>query len=367
VFWKQHYLAVLLLLLAVPARADGPASKFRVISPRENDIEATGINQRGDITGYEWVEEAQQPGVLTQRPFVSIGKEFLELPLLKGYTTTAPAAISDGDRVVGRVGKPAPPGVRVMLRNQAFVWDRDLGIRGLGALPGDWASFATGISRNGRRISGYSIGDNRSRACFWNQNPNGDGWTSQALPQESQLGSTVVAISGDGKQIAAVDGTVTCLWSEGDNGTWSRTEIAAAGDTFPLMPRAVNDAGMVVGFKHAYNGSNTAAVWTKAAGLVILPKLAGYEKSEGLAVNNQGVVVGLIDGPSGSQLGPNAFILEGGALRLLTEGGPNLAFATGINDRGEIVGVFETPEGEGPRLPSIAPIPVAFPKAQPAQ
>jgi len=65
--------------------------------------------------------------------------------------------------VVGRASKPAPKGVRVPLRNQAFVWDAKGGIRGLGVLQDDWASLACGISRDGRRISGFSVGDDRKQ------------------------------------------------------------------------------------------------------------------------------------------------------------------------------------------------------------
>ena len=105
--------------------------------------------------------------MLDQVPFFARGKQITYLPLLKGYTATFPAAVSDDGTVVGRASKPAPKGVRVPLRNQAFVWDAKGGIRGLGVLQDDWASLACGISRDGRRISGFSVGDNRNRACVW--------------------------------------------------------------------------------------------------------------------------------------------------------------------------------------------------------
>ena len=45
-------------------------------------------------------------------------------------------------------------------------------------------------------ISGFSVGDNRVRACVWDRD--GDGWTATALPQESpQLGTNVIPISPD--------------------------------------------------------------------------------------------------------------------------------------------------------------------------
>jgi hypothetical protein len=52
----------------------------------------------------------------------------------------------------------------------------------------------------------------------------------------------------------------------------------------------------------------------------------------------------MIDGPNGSQVGPNAFVYEEGRLRILEEGGPNFGSATAINDRGQVAGVFEKEE-----------------------
>src|SRR4051812_19258516 len=149
--------------------ADEPVRKFQVVTPKDDGIIATGINDRGDIIGFEWIEEKARPGVLDQVPFFARGKEITYLPLLKGYTATFPADVSDDGTVVGRASKPAPEGVRVPLRNQAFIWDAKGGIRGLGTLEDDWASLACGISRDGRRISGFSVGDNRVRACVWDR------------------------------------------------------------------------------------------------------------------------------------------------------------------------------------------------------
>src|SRR5688572_26501283 len=116
------------------ARADEPAKTYRVVAPKGDGIIATGINGRGDIVGLEWAEEKDHPGVLSQRPFFARGEQMTYLPTLAGYTATHPAAVADGGRVVGRASKPAPSGARVTLRNQAFVWEAETGIRGLGAL-----------------------------------------------------------------------------------------------------------------------------------------------------------------------------------------------------------------------------------------
>ena len=96
------------------------------------------------------------------------------------------------------------------------------GIRGLGALEGDTASFASDITPDGRRISGFSVGNNRVRACIWDRD--GTGWKAEVLPSpsSSNLGSTVVAISDNGKLAAAVDGEKPCLWSRQESGRWTQ-------------------------------------------------------------------------------------------------------------------------------------------------
>lgn len=332
-------------LIAIAAAAE-PAHRYQVVTPKDNDIIATGINGRGEIVGFEWKEDPRHPGVIDQVPFFARGKAMTYLPLLEGYTATFPAAVSDDGRVVGRASKPAPPEVRVPLHNQAFVWDAQAGIRGLGVLENDWASFACGITRDGRRISGYSVGDNRLRACVWEDD--GGSWKGTALPHASRLGSTTVAISGDGRFVAAVDGAAPCLWTRDASGRWTREQI---GDDGSLVPRAVNDSATVVGVRFARDGLPHAVIWSRQDGAKLLAEPEGYIRSEALAINNAGAVVGMVDGPGGSKIGPNAFVFEADRLRLLDEGGPNFGSATAINDRGQVAGVLETKEDVEPAAP----------------
>jgi uncharacterized membrane protein len=329
------------MLLAASAGADEPARKYEVVSPKDDGIIATGINRRGEVIGFEWVEEKETPGVISQMPFLAKGKSMTRVPLLAGYTATFPAGLSDDGLVVGRVSKAAAPGVRVHLRNQAFLWDARNGIRGLGALKDDAASFASGVSSDGRLISGFSVGPDRVRACVWQRD--GEGWLGMAMPHEFQLGSNTVAISNDGKNVTAVDGVVACLWSREGSGPWTRRVIA---EPAALVPRAVNNAGTVVGLRYTPDGNTHAIVWSRDAGLKVLDEPEGYVKAEANAINNEGVVVGLIDGPNGSKTGPNAFVYERGKMRVMTEGGPAFTSATAINDRGQVAGVLEKDDEE---------------------
>jgi probable HAF family extracellular repeat protein len=339
---KRIFLVMAAFALQAAARADEPAAKYRLVTPKDDGIVAVALNGRGDLVGFEWVEEKERPGVVDQVPFCAKGKKLIKLPLLAGYTATHPAGISDTGLVVGRASKPAPRGQRVYLRNQAFIWDEATGIRGLGALKDDSASFACGVTRQGTCISGVSVGDNRVRACVWERV--GDAWNGTALPQANQLGSQVVVISDNGRYVASIDGEVPCLWSRSDRGPWAREVIGGSG---ALAPRAVNNAGIVVGLSYTREGLTHAVIWTRGVGIKHLEKPKGYVRSEANAINNAGVVVGMADGPRGSAVGPNAFVYEKGRLRLIDECGPAFTSATAINDAGQVAGVLDKEDAAG--------------------
>jgi hypothetical protein len=179
------------------------------------------------------------------------------------------------------------------------------------------------------------------RACIWDRA--GDSWKSTALPYVSNLGSNVVAMSDNGKFVTAVDGEKPVLWTERPGGQWKEEFIGVPGS---LVPRGVNNSGMVVGLRFTFDALTHAVVWTRDTGLKVLEKPKDYVRSEALAVNNGGIVVGMVDGPSGSKIGPSAFVYEQGHLRLLDEGGPSFASAQAINDNLQVSGVFEREEKE---------------------
>ncbi|MGC8641930.1 MAG: HAF repeat-containing protein [Isosphaeraceae bacterium] len=338
------------LMLRGPLLGDEPSNRFQIVTPKTDGVSAVAINGHGEIVGFEWVESKKTPGVVEEQPFFARGKTLTRLPLLQGYTATFPAALSDDGTVVGRSSKPAPLGVAVPLRNQAFIWTAAGGIRGLGVLEGDRTSIASDITSNGRRISGFSVGEYRVRACIWERK--GNGWKATALPFVSNLGSQVVAMSDDGKHISAVDGEKPVLWTEVADGQWKEEFIGLPGS---FVPRGVNNSGTVVGVRFTFDGLTHAVLWSREAGQKQLEKPQGYVRSEALAVNNQGIVVGMVDGPRGSKTGPNAFVHEQGRLRLLDEGGPTFASAQAINDHRQVTGVFEKEEeDEHPAAPGKA-------------
>jgi len=333
------------VLTALGAADEPPkALAYQLVSPFDEGSTVTGLNDRGDVVGFHWEPENGNPDILYEAPFFARGKTITRLPLLKGYTATFPAGVSDDGLVVGRVAKPAPPGVRVDLRNQAFVWTAEKGIEGLGAPEGYVSSFATGVSRDGRRISGFLLGERLLQGCLWERSGDGDGWKAVILPEADDLGSNVVAISPDGKRLAAVQKLLPSLWTETEPGVWKRETLSA--DPGSLIPRGVNNAGVVVGHRENGQGYTNAMIWTREGGLKPIWEPEGFVGSRAEAVNNAGAVVGVIDGPHGSDVGPRAFVFENGRLRTLDECGPDFVWATAINDKGQVAGVVEKEEAE---------------------
>lgn len=340
---------ILAIGLAALQAQDEPAPKYRLVTPRDNGIAAAAINSSGAIVGGDWYEEEDKPGLMAERPIYAEGKEITPLPLLEGYTATFPLALSDDGRVTGRVSKPAPPNSKTFMRTQAFVWEKGKGIRGLGVLDGDVASIASGIDRAGTIVVGASIGPNRTRVCVWELHQ--DVWKATALPHDKGMTGSLVAISPNGQLIAALDGALPCLWTRDKSGDWQREAIGGPGE---MAPRALNDDGVVIGVGNTPDGMTHARIWTRARGIQTLEKPAGYARSEAIGINNRGAVVGMIDGPHGSEIGPNPFVYENGRLRTLDELGPNLGIATAINDRNEVAGIVmkddePKPEPERPR------------------
>jgi probable HAF family extracellular repeat protein len=123
---------------------------------------------------------------------------------------------------------------------------------------------------------------------------------------------------------------------------------------------AINDSGQVVGEAQiAGNTAYHAFIYSrgKMYNLGILP---GSSSTLPFAINNLGQIVGNAQIP-GNNIATHAFLYSGGKIydlnNLLVRGsGWMLASATGINDRGEIVGYGFGPLPNGPHAFLLTPV-----------
>jgi len=113
---------------------------------------------------------------------------------------------------------------------------------------------------------------------------------------------------------------------------------------------AINARGQVVGYATSSIGGNHAFRWTASGGMQDLGTLGGRE-SGAIVINRRGEAAGYSLLADGRTTHPFRWTPSGGMQDLGTLGGEGLVaipipVATGINDRGEVVGSSFTAGGE---------------------
>lgn len=112
-------------------------------------------------------------------------------------------------------------------------------------------------------------------------------------------------------------------------------DLGTLGGSFS-QARGIADRGLVTGSSSLASGETRAFVWEQGR-MTALPPLNGAPFSEGIDVNDSGVVVG--------QSGGIATRWQNGGVESLGSLGGGSSFATGINSSGVIVGNSSTPSG----------------------
>ena len=112
-------------------------------------------------------------------------------------------------------------------------------------------------------------------------------------------------------------------------------DLGTLGGTFSRAS-AIADRGIVAGTSSLPSGETRAFLWDQGS-MIALPPLNGTPFSEGIDVNDSGIVVG--------QSGGIATRWEGGSVQSLGTLGGGSSFANGINSSGVIVGSSSTASG----------------------
>jgi probable HAF family extracellular repeat protein len=225
----------------------------------------------------------------------------------------------------------------------AFIWSPEDGMKDLGVLPGFTHSVATAINRQGE-VVGFSTTPDLVAHSFR--------WTPETGMVDLGVSSGCVSfrasgINSDGDIVGQCvrDRSTTVYrpfrWTKSrgmeDLGTYFGDKEGGAS--------AINDRGEIVGFssRESYYDDSRAVMWTRVGNAAQLGNCAQDGCSaNGAAINSHGDVAGSFEGHS-------ALWWAGGSFVQLAAGADSeYGTATGINDRGQVVGVIYPPDGPAP-------------------
>lgn len=170
---------------------------------------------------------------------------------------------------------------------------------------------------------GYAVDDRGRKAFRWAA----DGTPTQlpGLPMEPETYATAVNESGT---VVGNSGTFALRW---DNGTPSILSRKGVLDT---RAEDVNDHGAVAGYQTTYADERQAVKWAADGSAQVLEPYQPSSGNTALAINNSGVVVGHSD------LRPVFWEANGKVTALPVPPGTTQGSASGINDRGDIIGTL---------------------------
>jgi probable HAF family extracellular repeat protein len=206
----------------------------------------------------------------------------------------------------------------------------------LGLAPGFTSAQATGVNDAGVVSENQSFGVGRNKV-------------THAFRQSGSTRTELGTLGGTSSSTAGVDaagqivGTAALASGEGHAVVWNGTTPTDLGTLgFGSTGNAINSAGQVTGSTGTANfGPTHAFLWT-AGQMHDLGALATFTRTNGLALNSSGTVVGQANAVSAT-VASHAFIATTSSitdLNQLIPGGSGwvLNAATGINDTGEITG-----------------------------
>ncbi len=287
-------LALLALFMMAALPAGAAADRIRIIDlgtlyADDTSSSANDANERGQVVG--WSRDATQiSGILwtAKEGMIGIGS-------LGGNQTSA-IGINNRGQVVGVSHNDAG-------HDRAFLWTMAGGIRDLGTLGGN-ASSAWGINNSGQVVGRSRNNEGQERAFLWTE------------------------------QIGMVD-----LGTLGGGESWAFN---------------AGEAGHIVGWSTTATGETRAFRWTEQDGLVDMGSLGGG--SAAYDVNAGGEVVGesclsgdfnsgRLECTDGTLAHAFLWTATDGMLDLGTLGG-DWSWATGINNRGQVIGTSVNAAGQ---------------------
>ncbi|MCA9127041.1 MAG: hypothetical protein KDB22_08145 [Planctomycetales bacterium] len=307
------------------------------------------MNGEGAVLGLREVE-AEEKALTSQAFFYKDSETSRDAPVLDGYTNTELQALSDNGMAVGYASRPIghPQGSFT-----AILWNGKSGkLSDLGKLDGDLASHAQDISADGQRVVGYSTGSHpaRTRLCLWQWDSKAKNWSAEELDTPFYMNPLLVnssaVISPDGNRVAACV-TVKIIdplnyisslfvWELVDD-NWNRKLVS---EQVGRLKDINNRGEIVMNVTHAHGLLPSVIDLTgKQTKIDLLPDDVS---GEGLAISDDGVLVGRSDDPAGPIGGPTAFSWQNGKMGVPEFANRSVYSASyAINGRGQIAGLVD--------------------------
>lgn len=354
-FGKAGFAMAVLTAAGIATSSPAIAASFYAItdlgglSPDTTDTRANAINNLGQVVGREVGTDNAFHAFVWDKGKVSQLPEF-------GYVDVVARSINDSGAIAGTVDDVAGRD-----QEQGFVWTKNASGGYDGAYYGDRTvleKYFRDINNlnqvAGQFVDARGVGGapSPSRAFYWENGITtvlptlgGNIGAARAINDKSELVGNVATGAGQTTVTAA-------FWKKDPNGNFTLQSLGTFGglQSFALD---INNASQVVGQYIPATDKSIPFLWQNGS-KTDLGSLGG-STGNALSINNRSQVVGFSntakDAISGREVS-HAFIWENGQIfdlnSLLVGGsGWQLTQATGINDRGQIVGYGSYTDAKG--------------------
>jgi probable HAF family extracellular repeat protein len=241
--------------------------------------EGWGINDRGQVAGISWSSTNDD---LT-RATVWDGSMAMNLGMVPGADASHARAINNSGQVAGWATTDGS--------SRATIWNGTTATQ-LGAVPGADASYGRAINNHGQ-VAGWSTTDGNSHATLWNGAtatdlgtlPEGNASAALAINDKGQVAGRSTFLPGSFAYHAT-------LWDGS-----KATDLSTLGGDYSEA-RAINEAGLVVGWSDTRDDQTSATLWSGTEVIDLNIYLdqsrvnAGWVLTAADDINDQGWIVG---------------------------------------------------------------------------
>ncbi|HSI50752.1 MAG TPA: hypothetical protein VLA61_20985 [Ideonella sp.] len=278
--------AAALACLMFAAASAQAAPTYRIkdlgVGPDGYSSQGLAINDQGTVVG--WIQK-QQYGDHYAVAFQPDGS-IVFLGALPGDTASFATGINNLGQIVGYSGPSDSPG--------AFLYDPVTGMQALGSFdPAHRYSMAAGISDNGTVVGQSNTVDGVPHAFTWTAA------TGMVDPFPKKGAADASGINASGQWVGHYDKTDATIGVR----VSAEGKVNQLGAFSPLAPysygKGINSKGQVAGYSADPDTfASRAFLWDKKKGLIDIGVLPGGLYSNALKVNDAGQVVGIADKPA---------------------------------------------------------------------